>query len=180
MNQSKIAVRYAKALFQVAQEKNILEELKKDMEQVALTCEQSDFILLLESPLIKTDRKREIMAKIFTQKVNDLTLRFLLMVADNKREVYIPGICRNFIDQYRLFKGIKAAKVTTASSIDNETKQQIAKVISDLFNTEVELTTEENSELLGGFILRVGDDQIDASVATKLNKIKREFLDTSV
>jgi F-type H+-transporting ATPase subunit delta len=180
MNQSKIAVRYAKALFQVAQEKNILDTLKKDMEQVALTCEQSDFILLLESPVINTARKREIITDIFTKKINDLSLRFLLMIADNKREVHIPGICRNFIDQYLAFKGIKAAKVTTASSIDADTRQQIAKVISDLFNTEVELETEENAELLGGFVLRVGDDQIDASVAAKLNKIKREFLDTSI
>ena len=180
MNQSKISVRYAKALFQVAQEKNILEEIKGNMEQVALTCEQSEFQLLLESPVIKTKNKMSTLSELFSGKINDLTLKFLLMVAENKREVYIPGICRNFLDQYLAFKGIKAAKVVTASALDINTKEKISKVVSDLFKTDLELTTEENPELMGGFILRVGDDQIDASVSTKLKKIKREFLDTSI
>ena len=175
MNQSKISVRYAKAFFQVAQEKNVLEELRSDIDLVSQACTQTDFILLLESPIVKIHRKKEIFEKLFGENVNALTLNFLNMIADNKREAYIPAICRNFVDQYRKINGIKAAKVTTATALDKKSEEKIKATIAKLFNTQVELTTEEDSEIIGGFILRVGDQQIDASVANKLRKIEREF-----
>ncbi len=180
MNQSKISVRYAKAFFQVAQEKNVLKELRSNIDLVSQACKQTDFILLLESPIVKIYRKKEIFRKLFGENVNDLTLNFLNMIADNKREAYIPAICRNFVDQYRKLNGIKAAKVTTATALDKKEEEKIKVTIAKLFNTQVELTTEEDSEIIGGFILRVGDQQIDASVANKLRKIEREFLNTTI
>lgn len=180
MNQSKISVRYAKALFQVAQGNHNLDAIKNDMELVALFCKQADFNLLLESPVVNTKNKKATLSSLFDGKINALTLKFLLMVTENKREIYIPDISRNFISQYLSYKGIKAAKVVTASKIDEQTKDNISSVISQMFKTDLELSVEENPEIIGGFVLRVGDEQIDASVATKLKKIKREFLDTSV
>ncbi len=180
MNQSKISVRYAKAFFQVAQEKNVLEELRSDIDLVAQACTQTDFILLLESPIVKIDRKKEIFKELFSKNVSTLTLNFLNMITDNKREAYIPSICRNFVDQFRTLKGIKAAKVTTAKALDAKSAEKIKATIANLFSTQVELTTEENSDIIGGFILRVGDQQIDASVANKLRKIEREFLNTTL
>ena len=180
MNQSKIAVRYAKAFFELALEKNQLEKLKKDIDTIAAASVQQYIQLLLESPVVKTSKKKKLLASIFKEKIENMSLNFLLMIADNKREMHIPAICRNFIDKYRKYKGIKAAKVTTALDIDDDLKKQISKVITDVFNSEVELTTAENTELIGGFILRVGDQQIDASVSTKLKKIKREFLSKTV
>jgi len=180
MNQSKIAVRYAKAFFELAQDKNQLDKVKIDIEIIATACSQNEVQLLLESPVVKTSKKKSLLAEIFTGKLQELTLSFLLMIAQNKREVHIPMICLDFIEQYRSFKGIKAAKVTTASPIDSALQKQISKVISEVFKTDVELTTDENAELIGGFILRVGDEQIDASVSTKLGKLKREFLDRTI
>lgn len=180
MNQSKIAVRYAKAFFQIAQEKNMLDKLRSDMDLLTGMCLQHDFILLLESPVIKTSRKKEIFNDLLVKKVDALTLNFLIMIADNKREIYIPGICRNFIDFDRSLKGVKAAKITTVQKLDKKLEEKIKTTIKELFKTDVELTTEENEELIGGFILRVGDQQIDASVANKLRKIEREFLNTTI
>lgn len=180
MNQSKIAVRYAKAFFELALEKDQLEKLKKDIDTIDAACGQQDIQLLLDSPVVKTSKKKELFTSIFKGKIEDITLNFLLMITGNKREMHIPAICRNFIDKYRKHKGVKAAKVTTSSLIGEDLKQQIRKVIADVFNSEVELTTAENSDLIGGFILRVGDQQIDASVSTKLKKIKREFLSKTV
>jgi len=180
MNQSKIAVRYAKAFFQVAQEKNILDKLRSDMDLIAGMCKQSDFILLLESPIVKTSRKKAIFGELLSKKVDALTINFLNMIADNKREIHISGICRNFIDLDRSIKGIKAAKITTVQKLDAPLKDKIKATIKELFKTDVELTTEENEELIGGFVLRVGDQQIDASVANKLRKIEREFFNTTI
>lgn len=180
MNESKIAVRYAKAFFQVAQEKGMLDKLRGDINLLFEMCEQEDFILLLESPIVKTSRKKNIFGELLKGKVDALALNFVNMIADNKREAYIPAICRNFIAQYREFKGVKAAKVTTAIALDKKLEDKIKKTIGDLFNTEVELSTEENNDIIGGFVLRVGDQQIDASVASKLKKIEREFLNTTL
>lgn len=180
MNQSKIAVRYAKAFFELAQEKKQLDIIKTDIEAVAVACSQSDILLLLESPVVKTAQKKDLFEQIFKGKVNDLTLGFLLMIAENKREAHIPMICLDFMDQFRTFKGIKAAKVTTASVIDKNVKEKFSKAISEVFKTDVELTTDENPDLIGGFVLRVGDEQIDASVSSKLRKIEREFLDKTI
>lgn len=180
MNYSKIAVRYAKAFFEVALEKNLLDELKKDIELVYSTCKEKDFILLLESPVIKTSQKKEILKELLSDKINELTLKFLIMVTANRRESYFPGICRNFIFYYQEHKGIKTATLTTAVNLPQTLKDKVADTIAKLFKTDVELATNENPDLIGGFVLRVGDEQLDASVASKLEKIKRNFLNTSV
>ena len=180
MNQSKIAVRYAKALFEIALEKKQLEEIKKDIEIVVSVTQQADIQLMLESPVIKASKKKQLLSEVFTGKIQDISLKFLLMITDNKREMHIAAICRNFIEQYRNYKGIKAAKVITALPIDSTLKKEIGKVISEVFKTDVELTTADNESIIGGFIVRVGDQQIDASVSNKLNNIKREFLKKTV
>lgn len=180
MNQSKIAVRYAKAFYEVAREQNQLDRAKSDMEQLEATCQQPDFKLLLESPVVKTSRKKELMKQLFEKSLSDISVKFLVMVTANKRESHLPDIARDFIQRYRDSKGIKAAKVITATPLDVVTQKRIEKVISEQFKTELELTLETNPELMGGFILRVGDQQVDASVSSKLNRIKRQFIDTSI
>jgi F-type H+-transporting ATPase subunit delta len=180
MNQSKIGVRYSKALFSLALEKGLLNELKNDIQLVALACDEANFQRLLESPVVKTSQKKALFTKIFSGKVNPLTIKFLLMLADNRREASLEGISRDFIQMYREHSGIQAAKVTTAVPLDKETKELINQLIVKLFKTQVELFTEENPALKGGFILRVGDQQIDASVNTKINQIKRKLIDTSI
>lgn len=178
MNDSKIAVRYAKAFFLVAQEKNLLDELRKDIALITTLGQEKEFGLLVESPVIKVSQKKAAFQSILKGKVNALTLQFLEMITENKREAYILDICRNFNARFMALKGIKPAKVTTALSLDEKQKAKISETIATLFKTEVELTTEENDELIGGFVLRVGDQQIDASVATKLRKLERELLNT--
>ncbi|MCK9207064.1 MAG: ATP synthase F1 subunit delta [Salinivirgaceae bacterium] len=180
MNQSKISVRYAKALFELAQDKNSLSAIKQDMQWVEEVCQQPDFNLLLESPVIKASQKTALMQKFFQGKVNEWTLKFLIMVVENRREQYLQNIARDFIQNYRDFTGIKAAKVTTAAPIDGQTKKLIDQLVKRIFNAQVELVSEENPKLKGGFILRVGDQQIDASINTKLKKIKRKFIDTTI
>jgi F-type H+-transporting ATPase subunit delta len=176
MNQSKIAVRYAKAFFEIALERKELDSLKKDIELIASIILQSDVKLMLESPVIKTSKKKRILSEIFKNKISDISLEFVLMITNNKREMHIADICRNFIVQYREYKNIKAAKVITATPITDTLNKKISKIISEIFKTDVELTTAENKDIIGGFILRVGDQQIDASVSTKLKNIKRDFL----
>lgn len=181
MDQSSITVRYAKAFFSAAKEKKKLDQLKTDIQLVLEVCQTSkDFILLLESPIVKTSKKANLVSKIFKGKIEDLTLNFLLLIVENKREVHIPGICRNFLDLTRKDQNIKSAVLTTASGVSANTLKKVEQLLAKELNTRVELSTRVNPDILGGLVLRIDDNQYDASVATQLKKIKQSLLETEL
>lgn len=181
MDQSAITVRYAKAFFSTAKEKNLLDALKSDIELVLSVCTGSkDFILLLESPIVKTSKKSGLLSAIFQKKVNELTMNFLLLIAKNKREVNIPGICRNFLDLTRKDQNIKSALLTSAAEIDADTIKKVEVLLGKELDATVELSTSVNPDILGGLVLRIDDKQYDASVATQLKKIKQTLLETEL
>ena len=177
MNISAIRVRYAKAFFSLAKEKKMLDTLKTDIQKVFDVCTQSsDFINLLESPVVKTSKKAELITTIFKSEINTLTLNFLLLITNNKRESYIPGICRNFLELTRKDKNIKSAVIVTASEIDINTINKIKALLEKELNATVVLTCNVEPDIIGGLILRVDDKQYDSSVATQLKKIKQQLL----
>ncbi|MBN1986683.1 MAG: ATP synthase F1 subunit delta [Prolixibacteraceae bacterium] len=181
MDQSAITVRYAKAIFELAKEKNLLATLKEDIEMIASICKDStEFILLLESPIIKTSKKTELITSIFNEKVHPLTLNFLNLITQNKREIHIPGICRNFLAFTRRDQNIKSAVLTTASEIDTKTIKKIEQLMEKELGAKIELSTQINTKIIGGIILRLEDKQYDASVATQLKKIKQNLLETEL
>lgn len=178
---SLIRVRYAKAFFQTAKEKNMLGKVKTDIETVFEVCNNSpEFVYLLNSPVIKSSKKADLMQSIFKTVVNELTLNFLKLIAHNKRETEIPGICRNFLELTRKEQNIKTATLTTAGEIDAAISQKIKAIIEKELDTTVELSTKVNPGIIGGMILRVEDKQYDASVATQLKKIKQQLLNSEV
>jgi F-type H+-transporting ATPase subunit delta len=181
MNQSAITVRYAKAFSLLANEKNLQETLKSDIELLYSVCNTSpDFIFLLESPIVKTSKKIELFTSIFSGKINEITLSFLKLIAENKRESHIPGICRNFLELIRKNQNIKSAVITTASKIDDNTIKKIETLMSEQLNSKIELSNKIDFKIIGGIILRVEDMQYDASVATQLKKIKQTLLETDL
>lgn len=181
MDQSAITVRYAKAFFATAKEKDLLLTLKSDIELVLAVCNTSkDFILLIESPIVKASKKASLITSIFKGKVHELTLNFLLLIAINKREEHIPGICRNFLTLTRKDQNIKSAVITTATVINKKTIEKIELLMAKELNSEIELTSKVNAAIIGGMVLRLDDKQYDASVATQLKKIKQELLETEL
>jgi len=181
MDQSKINVRYAKAFFTLAKEKGLTIELRKDAGLITSVCTtSSDFILMLESPVVKTSQKIEALKRIFEGKVNALSLNFLLLITENKRENYLQGIFRNLEDLYRREEGIKSAILTSAQPLNETLVLQIQKVLETEFNAKVELSQKVDSKLIGGFVLRVDDKQYDSSLSTQLKKIKEQLLHTEL
>lgn len=181
MDQSAIKVRYAKAFFSLAKEKNALESIKSDMDLVLSVCKNSvDFMLLLKSPVVKTSRKKELIKLIFEQKTDNLTLNFLMLIIKNKREIHIPGICRNFLSLTRKDQNIKSAVLTTATEISQNTINKVKKLLAKELNAQIELQTQINKVILGGMILRIDDKQYDASVATQLSRIKQSLLESEL
>ncbi|MCD6355045.1 MAG: ATP synthase F1 subunit delta [Prolixibacteraceae bacterium] len=181
MDQSAITVRYAKAFFTLAKEKNQLSRLTADVQLVSQVCSEStDFILLLESPIVKISKKMDLISAIFKNKIEGVTLDFLLLITKNKREINIPGICRNFLELARKDQNIKSAVLTTAAEINSETIRKIEKLLGKEFDAKIELATNINPEIIGGLVLRLDDKQYDASIATQLKKIKQKLLESEL
>jgi F-type H+-transporting ATPase subunit delta len=181
MDQSKINVRYARAFFTLAKEKGLTAELRRDAELISSVCaSSSDFILLIESPLIAASGKLKAMKSIFEGKVNPLSLNFLLLITENKREKFLPGIFRNLEDLYRKEEGIKTAIVSTPQILQPAILEQIRESLEKEFNAKIEISQITNPELIGGFVLRIDDKQYDASISSQLKKIKEKLLHTEL
>ena len=181
MDQSKINVRYAKAFFTLAKEKGLTLELRKDAGLISSVCESSsDFKLLLESPVIKTSQKSEAIRRIFEGKIHALSINFLLLIAENKRENYLPGIFRYLEYLYRREEGIKSAVLTSAQPLNESLVAQIKEILEKEFKSKVELSQKVDQKLIGGFVLRVEDKQYDASLSTQLKKIREQLLHTEL
>ncbi len=177
MNESKISVRYAKALFELGKEKELIDTVIKDIQLVDEVCKSiADFWLMVESPVVKTSQKRASMKQIFGDRINAITLNFLDLVVKNRREIYLKDISRNFLALCRKDQGILSATLTSASTLEEGSKENLSTLLSKSFNSKIELEEVVDEEIIGGFVLRVEDQQLDASVSTQLNKIKRELL----
>jgi F-type H+-transporting ATPase subunit delta len=177
MDENKISVRYAKALFSLAVENKALDEVKKDVDLIFQTSNAvPEFKMILESPVIKTSDKAKIFKEIFVKHINSITFSFLNLVLSNKRESFLEDISRNFLAMYRKNSGFKSAVVSSAFALDSATMEQFKQLIRKKFKTEVELTCSVNNDLIGGFVLRVEDQQIDASVSAKLKGLKQELI----
>ena len=174
MANSRAASRYIKSLLGLAIEKGVLEEVNQDMQLFAKVCkENKSFGLLLKSPIIKHDKKREILDKIFKGKVNPLTLSIFDILTQKNREPLLPAIATDFHAAYNAYKGVSKATVTTAVPLDGKLRAELEQMVKTLSNKkQVELAEIVDPELIGGFILNVGDKQIDASVRSKLNTLK--------
>ncbi len=180
MNQSKISVRYAKALFLLATEKDLIDEIKNDIDYIKLVSETvEEFRFLVESPVVETSNKREAFVLALKGSVNQITLNFIDLVTKNKREIFITDICRNFLDLVRKNNGIESASFITAADVDQSILANVKEIADDYFKTNVELSSIVDKKILGGYILRVGDKQFDASINSKLKKVKQQLMNTN-
>jgi len=181
MNDSLITVRYARALFLLAKEKGLLDRCKADIERVADMCRQSaEFTRFLNNPVIRTSKKKALFSEIFADTVHEGTLNFLSLIVENNREVYLPGICRDFLSMTRREMGIKTAVITTASEFSEEATGRIKQTLEKAFHSKFELTGKTNKKIIGGMILQIEDKQLDASLATQLRKIRTSLLKTEI
>ena len=177
MNESKISVRYAKAFFSAAVERNLLNVVKKDVDLLLqLMQSQPRLREILASPVVQTKEKRGFLDKVFKDQFNELTMEFLLLLLKNNREIFLLEMCLNFQGLYGKLTGIKSAQLTTAVEIDETQLQHFNKLIQVRFGSKAEVLTKLDETLVGGFILTVEDQQLDASVSTQLKKMRRELV----
>jgi len=173
MNQSIISTRYAKALMLVGADHRCLDALKVDMELLGSTIRENPlFGQVLDNPVVKPSQKRRVMAELLERRVHPMTINFINTIIHNRREFLLGDVARNFIDLYEKSKGIKRAHVVSAAGMDTPSKQQLQQQLNVLFKANVQMTAETNPDLIGGFILRVGDRQYDASMSSALKRMQ--------
>jgi F-type H+-transporting ATPase subunit delta len=178
MRNPRLAGRYAKSLMDLAIERNELEAVYKDMLFLQEANKNSrEFVSLMKSPVIATDKKERIFAAVTKGKISELTASFHHLLIRKGREANLDEIVTAFIGQYKQHKGIHIIKLTTARPISEELKAEIVqKVKSEQPSGTIELTTEVNEDLVGGFVLEMGDKLVDASIAYDLKAIRKQFL----
>jgi len=177
MADSRAASRYVKSLLGLAVEKNALEEVHRDMLLFSDAASKSrPFELLLQNPVIKHDKKLEILNKIFKGKVHSLTMAFFAIITRKNREPILLSVAREFHNAYNEYKGIGKASVTTAIPLDAATRAEFEKLVRQYSDKkQVELVEKVDPDLIGGFVLNVGDRQVDASIKSKIKTLQVKF-----
>ncbi len=179
MNESKISVRYAKALLSLGKEDNILPRLRKDIELLSNSItsipELNNFLM---NPVIKISEKLKLITNTFKNSFHPVMISFLTLIIKNRREANLLSISRVFLDLFRKDRNIKSTTLITSKTIDEKLRNTVVTYITKKLDINIELNERVNEKLIGGFILRIEDQQIDASVLNHLNKIRRELLAT--
>lgn len=176
MKETKIANRYAKALFDLALEKELIDQVKVDMELIVTVCQQNkDFSRMLQSPIIFTEKKESILKEIFEKQIQQISYFFLLIITQKKRESVLEAIAAQFVVIYKEYKNITMAKLSTAVKLDKEITTKVSNLLSTQTKGEIELSEEVNKDLIGGFVLSYDDKQYDASIKKQIKELKRDF-----
>lgn len=176
MSITRIAARYAKPLLEMAEEHNVLEKVKEDMINFTEICNSNrDFVLMLKSPIISHAKKASILKAIFDKKVNDLTSAFFDIVARKNRETLLPDIAREFVTQYTIKMGYQEATVTTTIALDSGMRKTFEQLVTDISGKKPMLKEKVNPDLVGGYILQLGDKRIDESLSGHLKDLKIKF-----
>ena len=174
---SKAGARYAKSLIDLSTEQNALEEIKNDMvlfEQIV--DDNSELEAILKNPIVPLDKKLGILKDVFSNKVHKITNSFLQLVVNKGRSAILFDTAKQFIAQYNAIKGIVTAEVTSAIALTDASKAEVISLVKkEMGANEVIVKEKVDENLIGGFILKVGDKQFDASIASGLNKLKKEF-----
>ena len=175
MKSTKSAARYAKALLELSQEQNKMDVVESNMlDIVKASNETHDFQVFLNSPIIKADKKVSVMNQLFSN-FDSLSMSFLELITKNGREGLIAEIANSFLVQLKELRGIVPVSITSATPLDSKTKEEILSKLKATINGQLEVEEIIDNALIGGFVIRMGDKQIDSSVASQLKRMKQEL-----
>lgn len=177
MPNPRLATRYAKALIDLAIEKGELEKVFADMQWLNAVCKSNrDFVNVLRSPIIKADVKKKIVEAVTNGHISETTAAFNRLITTKGRESNLPEITHAFIEAYKEKKDIHTVKLTTVEPVSEAAKQAIIAQIKKTSGYQnIELEEKINPDLIGGFVLQIGDKLVDASIAYDLKAIAKQF-----
>ncbi|MBR1770254.1 MAG: ATP synthase F1 subunit delta [Bacteroidales bacterium] len=176
MKELRLQGRYAESLYILAEEKNILDKVREDILNIESACKENhEFQVILNNPVIKPAIKKNIINAVFSS-CEELTLRFLTFIIEKRRELFLLGICEEFLNIYNLKHNIKVAELTVSDDISLAVTDEIKERLASIFASEIDLRVCKDETLVGGFTLTIDGKQYDASFKRKLADLKKEFL----
>ena len=177
MSELTVATRYAKSLIDLAVEQKSLEETKKDMELFSQTLKANyQLQAVLSNPIVAHSKKIKILEAIFGEKVSKVTDSFFKIMINKSRAEILYGTAKEFINQYNVIKHIVRAYVTSATPLSEDNKKKIVAELEAATGGGIELHTKVDANLIGGFVLTVGDKQVDTSILSSLNRLRQDFI----
>lgn len=178
MVEDRIGYRYAKSVYSLADERKETEAVRDDMQMVADTVSQSrDLLNLLQSPLVATSKKQAIITAIFGKELKTELVKNLLEIVVRKgREQFVPNITGAFLRLYDEEHKILRGTLTSATDMDDKVIAEIKKVMEERSGQTLEIEHAIDSDLIGGFTLKVGDNLFDGSIAGSVRRARREFI----
>lgn len=177
MNNPRLAQRYAKSLVDLSMEMDQFDAVRNDILLLKNVMGNSrEFVLMLNSPILKSDKKFKIITAVTQEKLSKITQTFIQLLCRKNREANLPGVVTSFLDQYNKIKGLHNAKLTTATPISESLVNTfLSKIkLSSSFD-HLNLVTEVDENLIGGFVLEMEGKLIDASILRDLNDVKKQF-----
>jgi len=176
MSETKISNRYAQALMQQAITDNKLSVVADNMALISSTCSSSkDLRNVLSNPIINQQQKLNALLSVFAQ-VDPMVLNFIRLICDKNRENLLPDMADAFLTLYRTNEGIQKVTVQSAVKVSEHDEQSIKQYIKQKTGAKsIELHTEINPSVIGGLVIKFGDNLLDTSIAAKLRKLKKEL-----
>ena len=175
MNESRAAIRYTKAALEYSLEIKATDSVESDMRYILETLDNTPELgELVGSPVLNSDQKKEVLIKVFDQ-AEELTKNLISLLIEKKRIALLGEVASKFIFLNEQLKGEKVAEITTAIPLSQELEDEILSRVEKITGNKVTVENKIDENILGGFILRIGDMQFNASIANQLNNLKREF-----
>lgn len=171
--QAQVLEPYAQALMSLAQTHNITEEIGENMRSLlGLLQESADLKNLLANPLVKSEVKKSVLNQIVGNQIHPYTVNFLKLLVDRKRILFLEGICQQYLAILRKLNQTVLAEVTSACELNEAQKQAVKEKVKQITNAnQVELEVKLDNELIGGLIIKIGSQVIDASLRGQLRRI---------
>ena len=167
--------RYAQAVFQIATERNELDEWFDDLTALAGALESSEFAEALDAPQVSVVHKGELIKNILGDRVGPLALNLVSLLASRSNAHLLPRIVEQYERLLDSHRDIERADVLSAVPLNDEQRRRISTLLEGIVGKETRLTSRVEPQILGGFVARVGDHLIDGSTRTKLQEMRRQF-----
>lgn len=175
----KLSTPYARALFDFSVKKNIMHQITADFQNLALFInEAKELEAYLNNPIVSSQAKKDILTKLLKSQINSETFKFLMVLVKRDRINLLSSIVNSYLELVYETASIKIVKVSTASPFTDEQKEMLIEKLKQLTNArEIRLTINEDSSLIGGFLIKTESKIIDYTIKNQLQQLAKH-LDT--
>lgn len=176
MNDYRININYAKALFMLATDRGQTDRVADDMRLVSrVTAENRELSVIFANPTVPYEKKSAVVQALFVGHVCEETMAFLAFVVKKSRSVNLHGISEAYLDMWRDSRGIVRSDLVTHRETDESAKEFVSRLIAEYTGKQVELHATTDPNMLGGFKMEFNHNMYDARLRTKIMKLRKEF-----